>query len=76
MKYNLCLDNLICCDDNCQRCAQLIYQKYREQKEELDKLKNKNNSTFVYCVECSSFGECENKESRDGCIFGEKESSI
>lgn len=33
MKHDLCADNVICCDDNCQRCAKLIYERYMEQKE-------------------------------------------
>ena len=45
MKNKLCKDNLICCDDNCQRCANLIYLKYLEQQEEINKLK-KNNETL------------------------------
>jgi len=36
MKYDLCKDNEICCDDNCQRCAQLIYNRYMEIKAKLD----------------------------------------
>lgn len=24
----LCKDNVLCCDDNCQRCAQRIYKAY------------------------------------------------
>lgn len=32
-------DNVICCDDNCQRCANLIYNKYMEQKAEIERLK-------------------------------------
>lgn len=42
MKNKLCKDNLICCDDNCQRCANLIYLKYLEQQEEINKLKENN----------------------------------
>lgn len=34
--FDLCLDNLICCDDNCNRCANLIYQRYKEMKKELE----------------------------------------
>jgi hypothetical protein len=33
---DLCKDNVICCDDNCQRCANLIYNKYMEQKAEIE----------------------------------------
>ena len=32
MEYNLCKDNIICCDDNCQRCASLIYNEYMKLK--------------------------------------------
>lgn len=39
MFYKLCKDNVICCDDNCQRCANLIYDKYIEQQAEIDVLK-------------------------------------
>ena len=31
----LCEDNVICCDDNCKRCANLIYKKYLDMQEEL-----------------------------------------
>ena len=27
---------------------------------------------FVVCSQCSYWEECENKENRDGCYFGEK----
>lgn len=37
----LCKDNVICCDDNCKRCANLIYQKYLEQKVEIERLNSK-----------------------------------
>ena len=43
----LCKDNVICCDDNCKRCANLIYGKYMEQKAEIERLKN------------ALMGECE-----------------
>ena len=39
MLYKLCKDNVICCDDNCQRCANLIYDKYIEQQAEIERLK-------------------------------------
>lgn len=32
----LCKDNVLCCDDNCQRCANLIYQDYKSLLEELE----------------------------------------
>ena len=28
---------------------------------------------YVACKECAFWEDCENKESRDGCYFGEKE---
>lgn len=37
MERDICKDNLICCDDNCQRCANLIYNIYMEQREKLQK---------------------------------------
>ena len=36
MEYSICKDNVLCCDDNCQRCANLIYNKYMEQKAEIE----------------------------------------
>jgi len=42
MSDKLCKDNVICCDDNCQRCANLIYNKYVEQQAEISKLKKSN----------------------------------
>ena len=39
MLDKLCEDNIICCDDNCQRCANLIYNKYVELQAENSKLK-------------------------------------
>lgn len=37
----LCKDNSICCDDNCKRCANLIYQSYLKQQEEIKGLKER-----------------------------------
>ena len=31
---------------------------------------------WVVCKECTMWEDCENKESRDGCYFGEKEDDI
>ena len=28
-------------------------------------------SGWIHCKECALFEDCENKESRDGCYFGE-----
>ena len=33
---DLCKANVICCDDNCKRCANLIYGRYMTQKEKLN----------------------------------------
>ena len=41
MKNNLCKDNIICCDDNCKRCANLIYNQYIKLQAENKKLKQK-----------------------------------
>ena len=30
---------------------------------------------YVACKECAMREDCENKESRDGCYFGEKEAN-
>lgn len=30
-------------------------------------------ATFISCLECIFFEDCQDKESRDGCYFGEKE---
>ena len=30
---------------------------------------------YVACKECIMWEDCENKESRDGCYFGEKETN-
>ena len=43
-EYDLCKENSICCDDNCQRCAQLIFQKYMSQTTEIKNLKEQINS--------------------------------
>ncbi len=45
----LCKDNVLCCDDNCQRCANLIYNKYMEQKAEIELMRgyiHKNNFEY------------------------------
>jgi hypothetical protein len=31
---------------------------------------------YVACKECTMREDCENKESRDGCYFGERETDI
>lgn len=32
-KYDICKDNVMCCDDDCQACANRIYQEYMKLKE-------------------------------------------
>ena len=31
---------------------------------------------FIMCSQCIYWRECENKENRDGCYFGETEDTI
>lgn len=52
MLDQLCKDNIICCDDNCKRCANLIYLKYVEQKDQIEELKSKRNEV-VMCIDCA-----------------------
>ena len=33
-------------------------------------------NSFVMCSQCIYFEECENKENRDGCYFGETEDNL
>ena len=40
MGYNICEDNILCCDNHCQKCAKSIYNKYMEQKAEIKRLEN------------------------------------
>lgn len=42
MSDKLCKDNIIYCDDNCQRCVNLIYNKYVQLQAENSKLKKSN----------------------------------
>lgn len=35
-KTQLCRDNALCCDDNCTRCANLVYQGYLSLKKQLE----------------------------------------
>lgn len=37
----LCKDNLICCADNCRRCANLIYEQYLKAQEIIEELEDK-----------------------------------
>ena len=46
MLDRLCKDNVLCCDDNCKRCANLIYGKYMEQKDEINELKEKEKRLY------------------------------
>lgn len=70
MNNQLCKDNIICCDDNCQRCANLIYNKYVELQEENKRLKQEYEPVRhgkwiddlyaekcgdAYCSECNHF---------------------
>ena len=34
-EYNLCADNSLCCDDDCQKCANRIYKAYCREHEKL-----------------------------------------
>ena len=59
----LCKDNVICCDDNCQRCANLIYDKYIEQKAEIERLKECPKCVYEYDGEVTEYciqGPCPN----------------
>ena len=59
----LCKDNVICCDDNCQRCANLIYDKYIEQKAEIERLKKCPKCVYEYDGEVIEYcvqGPCPN----------------
>lgn len=38
MSEQLCEDNSICCDDNCTKCANRIYEEYIKLKTEIEKL--------------------------------------
>lgn len=38
MAEQLCKDNTLCCDDNCSKCANRIYQEYKKLKIELEEL--------------------------------------
>ena len=55
----LCKDNIICCDDNCQRCANLVYAEFIEAKRKLLELQHTNDFDAVKVVRC---GECKNGE--------------
>lgn len=52
MLDRLCKDNVICCDDNCKRCANLIYEKYMEQKAEIKRLQEEINQMSDACEMC------------------------
>lgn len=65
----LCKDNIICCDDNCQRCANLVYAEFIEAKRKLLELQHTNDFDAVkvvhghwkrkphWCVVCSCCGK-------------------
>lgn len=40
MDNKLCQDNALCCDDNCKRCANLVYDRYMELKKEMEVVSN------------------------------------
>ena len=59
----LCKDNVICCDDNYQRCANLIYDKYIEQQAEIERLKECPKCVYEYDGEVIEYcvqGPCPN----------------
>ena len=77
----LCKDNVICCDDNCQRCANLIYDKYIEQKAEIERLKEcpkcvyeYDGEVIEYCVQgpCPNFKTVEQIKTEAYKEFAEK----
>lgn len=37
-EHDLCMDNVMCCDDNCQACAKRIYKAYCRVHEELEEM--------------------------------------
>lgn len=45
-------------------------------KEIFVKASDKNEAEYIACKECTMWEDCENKESRDGCYFGEKEAGL
>ena len=46
MLDKLCKDNVICCDDNCKRCANLIYNQYLKLKAENERLKSESQEDY------------------------------
>ena len=58
----LCKDNLICCDDNCKRCANLIYKDYLKLKKRVKHGKwifTGKETLFSREVKCN---QCETKQ--------------
>lgn len=52
-KFELCKDNLICCDDNCQRCANLIYKernRIKAEKSNLEKIQKRNKELIINLI--------------------------
>lgn len=65
-EYTLCKDNALCCDENCQRCANLIYKKYIERAPVVHgKWVISSDGYYPYCSECKS--EPKNGEMTDYC---------
>lgn len=48
----LCKDNSVCCDDNCKRCANLIYSRYIEQNARFKEMQAKMSKYEVRDVVC------------------------
>ena len=40
------------------------------------KLRADKEEEFVYCSQCIYYDECEEKEDRDGCYYGEREEDV
>ena len=49
-----------------------IFMKASDKNETVDKQRAAA-PEYVACKECTMWEDCENKERRDGCYFGEKE---
>ena len=58
----LCKDNLICCDDNCKRCANLVYRDYLKLKKRVkhgEWIFTGKETLFSREVKCN---QCETKQ--------------
>ena len=70
--WNLCCKNPP--EDQVSWCGFLCYEDTEACKNFKFKRPIKPKSAdWTYCSECALFDDCENKESRDGCYFGEPE---